>query len=339
MTRPYFRELPDFEYVNRNVDNQDISNYVAVKNLFKRVKIRQDIFSNLNYFEKYQIIGDERPDNVAFKVYDDETLDWVVLLSNNITNIQSEWPLPQNLLDKILLEKYGSYENLYSKAHHYETVEVRNSTGCTVLPGGLRIQNTWRTNGNFIQVINSKISQIFAGSGGVGGKTVTVTMNNGIKGLTAGASVYINNVSESMYNGRFLVTSVVAPFDNIAISFTYELPSVPSNLEPVLSTSKVEEVIFALDNNAEGGNSYYYEFYDSNTGFYTLIPSTDLLREVTNYEYELSVEDKKRSIFLLKPDYLNLVFDDLNAIMRYKEGAVQNINSTLKRGENIRLYQ
>ena len=339
MTRPYFRGLPDFEYVNRNVDNQDISNYVAVKNLFKRVKIRPDIFSNLNYFEKYQIIGDERPDNVAFKVYGDSTLDWVVLTSNNITHIQNEWPLPQNLLDKILLEKYGSYENLYSTIHHYETVEVRNSTGCIVLPGGLRIQNTWRTNGNFIQVINSKISQIFAGNSAVGSKTVTVTMNNGIKGLTIGSNAYINNVSESIFNGRFTVTSVVTPFDDITISFTYELPSIPSKLDPVLSTSRAEEVLFSLENNMEGGNSYYYEFYDSNTGFYTLIPSTDLLRPITNYEYELGIEDKKRSIFILKPNYLNLVFDDLTSIMRYKEGAVQNINSTLKRGENIRLYQ
>ena len=339
MTRHYFRELPDFEYVNRNVDNQDISNYVAVKNLFKRVKIRPDIFSNLNYFEKYQIIGDERPDNVAFKVYGDSTLDWVVFTSNNITHIQNEWPLPQNLLDKILLEKYGSYENLYSTIHHYETVEVRNSTGCIVLPGGLRIQNTWRTNGNFIQVINSKISQIFAGNSTVGSKTVTVTMNNGIKGLTIGSNVYINNISESIFNGRFTVTSVVTPFDDIAISFTYELPSIPSKLDPVPSTSRAEEVVFSLENNMEGGNSYYYEFYDSNTGFYTLIPSTDLLRPITNYEYELGIEDKKRSIFVLKPNYLNLVFDDLTSIMRYKEGAVQNINSTLKRGENIRLYQ
>jgi hypothetical protein len=114
---------------------------------------------------------------------------------------------------------------------------------------------------------------------------------------------------------------------------------VPSILEPVLSTSQREEVIFTLDNAAEGGNSYYYEFYDSNVGNYTLIPSTDLLREVTNYEYELRIEDEKRSIFILKPDYLDLILNDLNSIMRYKEGAAQYIDSTLKRGENIRLYQ
>ena len=89
----YFRNVPDFEYVSRTADTKQISEYQKVKNLFRRGKLKNDIFNDLTYFTKYQIIGDDRPDNVAFKVYDDETLDWVVLLSNNITNIQTEWPL------------------------------------------------------------------------------------------------------------------------------------------------------------------------------------------------------------------------------------------------------
>jgi hypothetical protein len=114
MANHYFKNVPDFEYVNRDPNNQEISNYAKVKNLFKRAKIREDIFKNLSFFENYEIVGDERPDNVAYKFYRDETLDWVVLLANNILNIQSEWPLPQNAFTKILLEKYGSYDNLYN---------------------------------------------------------------------------------------------------------------------------------------------------------------------------------------------------------------------------------
>ena len=86
----YFRNVPDFEYVSRTADTKQISEYQKVKNLFKRGKLKNDIFKDLTYFTKYQIVGDDRPDNVAFNVYDDETLDWVVLLSNNIVNIQSE---------------------------------------------------------------------------------------------------------------------------------------------------------------------------------------------------------------------------------------------------------
>ena len=64
----YFRQVPDFDYVNRDSDGKNIGDYQVVKNLFKRVKIRQDILENIAYFTQYQIVGDDRPDNVAFEI-------------------------------------------------------------------------------------------------------------------------------------------------------------------------------------------------------------------------------------------------------------------------------
>ena len=193
MTNSYFRKVPNFEYVNRTKGNTDISNYITIKNLFKRGKIRPDIFGNVSFFTKYKVIGNERPDNVAFKEYDDPSLDWVVLLSNNILNVQDEWPLPQSSLDEILLDKYGSYKALHSDIHHYETIEIKNSRGWIILPGGLRTPNKWRTNGNYIQAINTKISQI----SGTESKIATVTMNNGIKNLVVGSEVLIEGVNST----------------------------------------------------------------------------------------------------------------------------------------------
>ena len=95
MAKPYFRNIPKFEYVNRTKDGQFISNYTEVMNFFKRGKLREDLFQDLTIFEKYNIKGDDRPDNVAKEIYGDATLDWVVLLSNNIVNVHNEWPMPQ----------------------------------------------------------------------------------------------------------------------------------------------------------------------------------------------------------------------------------------------------
>ena len=64
----YFSRIPDFEYVSRLPDAK-ISDYITVKNLFKKARLREDIFQNLAFFEKYQIIGDNRPDNVANEIY------------------------------------------------------------------------------------------------------------------------------------------------------------------------------------------------------------------------------------------------------------------------------
>ena len=292
--------------------------------------MRPDLIGNLNYFSKYKIIGDERPDNVAFKEYKDSSLDWVVLLANNILNVQSEWPLPQNALDEILLEKYGTYQKLYQEIHHYETVEIKNSRGGIVLPGGLETPNTWRTNGNYIQAINTKINQI----SGSESKVATVTMNNGIRDLKVGSEVFIDNVSSNVYNGRFPVTSILAVGD-VVIRFTYILPSIPTVKQPEIGGT--EEVTFTVEGNIGTGNAYYYEYYDNKS--YHTIPAAKMTLGITNYQYEMKKEDAKRNIYLLKPEYLNVVFNDLDEIMPYKKGAVQYVNDTLKRGENIRLYQ
>jgi hypothetical protein len=138
----YFSKVPNFDYVSRLPDAK-ISDYIRVKNLFKKGKLREDIFQNLAFFEKYTINGDDRPDNVSFKVYDDPIFDWVILLSNNIINIQSEWPLPQRDFDQFLLEKYGDYDNLYNGIHHYETIEVKNSQDVTIVPAGLIVQDNY----------------------------------------------------------------------------------------------------------------------------------------------------------------------------------------------------
>ena len=102
----YFSKVPNVEYVSRLPDAK-ISDYITVKNLFKRGKLREDIFQDLAVFTKYQIKGDDRPDNVASDFYNDSNLDWLVLICNNIINVPTEWPLLQRDFDRYLLDKYG----------------------------------------------------------------------------------------------------------------------------------------------------------------------------------------------------------------------------------------
>ena len=138
MAKKYFRYIPDFDYVSRLPKAQNISDYIRVKNLFKRTKISEQVFSDLTFFSKYQIITDERPDNVAFKVYGDPNLDWMVLLANNIINVQQEWPLEHTSYYNYLINKYGSDAALQN-VHHYETREIKNSVGKVIVPEGLEV--------------------------------------------------------------------------------------------------------------------------------------------------------------------------------------------------------
>ena len=130
----YFNYIPDFNYVDRN-PNAKLGDQVRVKNLFRRIKLREDIFQDTTVFEKYQIRGDDRPDNIANQFYGRPDYDWIVLVSNNIVNIQTEWPMPQNTFDSFILNKYGTYQNA-NAVRHYETREVKNTQGVTIVPAG-----------------------------------------------------------------------------------------------------------------------------------------------------------------------------------------------------------
>ena len=137
----YFSVVPDFEYVSRLPD-ANISDYINVKNFFKRITLKQDVYQDLSFFTKYKVEGDDRPDNVAFKEYGRSDLDWIVLTSNNILNIQSEWPMPQFEFDKYLIEKYGTYDNL-NNTHHHETTELKNNDNVIIVQKGLRVDSNY----------------------------------------------------------------------------------------------------------------------------------------------------------------------------------------------------
>ena len=223
MPNPYFSNLGEFLYVNRTNDGRSDGDYSITKNFFKRAKLREDIFQDLAFFTKYSVLGDDRPDNVADLIYGDASLDWVVLIANNIVNVQSEWPMSQGDFNTYVTEKYADEETLYSGIHHYEANEVKTSDGSIIIASGTRV--------------------------------------------SVGQSVsYFDDLSEQQ------------------------------------------------------------------------IVRTDIASPITNYIHEQKLNDDKRNIFVLKPIYLNILFDDLEEIMANKKGSTQFISETLVRGDNIRLY-
>jgi len=217
----YFEYLPNFEYVARGGD-QYISNYTTVKNLFKRAKINEEIYQDLNFFTKYKIIGDKRPDQVAYELYQEEKLDWLVMLTNNIMNLQTEWPMDNISFYNYVIRKYGSEENL-SKVHHYVSKEVRDSEDNLLIKAGIRV-----------------------------------------------------------------------PSDFFIIYF-----------DDGLATSQVR---------------------------------TNIASEITNYEYEVKLNEEKREIFILKPEYISTVIRELKDAMRIKQGTTQFQNFNTSRGENIIMF-
>ena len=137
----YFNRLPNLEYPSLLKTRRTNNDTIRVKNLFRRVKIREDLFSNLTEFDKYQILGDDRPDTVAEEIYGNPNLDWVILMSNNIIDLKNEWPMTQYDLNMYLDDKYTPEQLI--DIHHYETLEFRDGKGRLIVPDGQIVDEDW----------------------------------------------------------------------------------------------------------------------------------------------------------------------------------------------------
>ena len=209
----YFRELPNLNYQSTALDRSSSEDYVQVKNIFRRAKLRDDLKYVFTSLVDYYIGDGIRPDQVADNIYGDPELDWVVLTSANIINVRDEWPLNSYEIYNYSLNKYG---NDLNQIRHYETTEVKDSSGRLILPKG--------------KVVDS--------------------------------------------------------------GFTIPDPS--------SSTATLNPV---------GG--------------------------VTNYEYESKLNDEKRSIYIISPNYLQVFLNDMKDIMRYTDSS-QFVDVDLIQTENTR---
>jgi hypothetical protein len=214
----YFREVSELLYQSQLPERNSINDYVRVKNLFRRAKIRDDFFRNLTVFTKYQIVGDERPEQVAESVYGSPEYDWVVLISNNMINVRTEWPMSDYDFEVYMNRKYS--DNQFSSIHHYETVTYYDSKGKLIIPSG--------------KVVDS----------------------------------------------------------NFSVTFFDEATNQTKTITPVKS--------------------------------------------VSNYEYEVSLNDKKRNIYTLRDRYLQTAIDDMRTIMSYGFSS-QYVDDLTKRGDNLRI--
>ena len=137
----YFRELPNLLYPSFLPNKNSSLDFIEIKNLFRRAKLRDDLQNNFTVFEKYEIPMGLRPDTVAEELYGSDELDWVVLTVAGILNVRNEWPLSDRDLYEYSLNKYG--ESLNS-TRFFETKETKDSNGRLILPKGKVVDSNFK---------------------------------------------------------------------------------------------------------------------------------------------------------------------------------------------------
>jgi hypothetical protein len=155
----YFNELPNIQYLSRFADQSSNEDYTLAKNIFRRARLREDVADAVTAFHYYQIKDDERPDQIAERIYGDPELDWVVLISNNITNYPSQWTLSNDSFYEYLIDKYGS-EEAFEDVTYLQTKEVRDEYDRLVVPAKLKVDadlyQEFNTGNGDLQIFNLK---------------------------------------------------------------------------------------------------------------------------------------------------------------------------------------
>lgn len=152
------------------IDNFDYIEAIDLTIGFKAKELLKNI-QGVSY-QPYVIQDGERPDSVAFKLYDDPYLDWTVLLANNIQNIYEEWPKDTATFKNYIIEKYGSLGTAMATIKYYYdgSGNVINVTDYTALAAssGKRTETEYQyelrmnTNKSKIRVFKSATAKSLA---------------------------------------------------------------------------------------------------------------------------------------------------------------------------------
>ena len=126
----YFDNFPTIVY-----DSENEGVFKDVKNLLRRVAIRAKVKSNTLLYDTYDVRNGETPESIAFKLYDDPELHWVIMLVNDITDRYHDWPMTEAQFLQFIQDKYDNVDG----THHYE---ISQSSGDTSIKINIGTDNT-----------------------------------------------------------------------------------------------------------------------------------------------------------------------------------------------------
>ena len=143
MSKPnYFSYFPNNEYAIES-DHAGNLTMLEIKDYFHLLKVRDDVFASDTLYTQYFVQNGDRPDQVSYKVYGDESDYWLILQVNEIVDYYNEWPLSTTEFEDFMVKKYGSWEGA-QETHHWETVETRDAYGNLMLPKGLIVSEDFQ---------------------------------------------------------------------------------------------------------------------------------------------------------------------------------------------------
>jgi hypothetical protein len=284
------RFFDKFPLVRYTLNKQLYSEYDITTNLLFRIGIIRDVMeNNINAYYYYAIVDGDRPEIVAEKVYGDAEAHWIILYANNIYDPYYDWPMDSRTFDKYITDKYGSIAWAQTNYHHYEKVITRENPAAQVTMVTSFEVNDKKLTNDVLSLIDYEIDYnigepVFIGAS-YGANTYSGTV---MAWSNSNGYIVLANTTGAARSYDFLIGANSAA-NGTVISTT--VPSVPMDAYNTL----VDTTDYA---SYEVGGSTVREIISRN--------------RVTYYDYELELNESKRLIKIIQPQYYNQIISELD---------------------------
>jgi hypothetical protein len=108
LSEKYFEKFEQIRYAN-----------TTVRNLTQRTAFLSTVYNNPVFYYPYDIREGERPDMIADRYYSDQYMSWLLYMSNNIIDPYHDWYVDQTTFEAFIVKKYGSLANALTKIKYY----------------------------------------------------------------------------------------------------------------------------------------------------------------------------------------------------------------------------
>lgn len=115
----YFVHFPKVDY-DKNGDGVP----TRITDITRRARINPNTLLYGTSLEYYDVQDGETPESVAFDYYGDAGLHWIIMMTNNINDVYTDWPMTVPRLEAFAKSKYDNVDDI----HHYEIYQESGDT-------------------------------------------------------------------------------------------------------------------------------------------------------------------------------------------------------------------
>ena len=289
MAEKYFEKFPIIRY-----------NGAPIRNITERAILLNSVYNSPVFYYPYDINQGEQPDEIADRYYQDEYMGWILHITNKVVDPYYDWYIDQASFDDFIIKKYGSLKNAISKIKHY--------------------RNNWYANEGTISV------SAFEG--------LTPTVKRFYEPIYADVFYSItplayrrkqidwklttNAVVQYIVNGsNFITDEIVDVYNNTTIIGSGQVCGKSSSLLLIQHTSGNVTETGAL-HYVMGRETRVKTLYTNATLITNNIPANESTywSPVYYYDYETEINEKNKSIQVLKKQYSSQIASELKALLK-----------------------